>query len=44
VIIVEKKGQETVTSRIREADKLRGHLEEMGLGELLYSGEVGGVP
>ena len=44
VIIVEKKGQETVTSRIREADKLRGHLEEIGLGELLYSGEVGGVP
>ncbi len=44
VIIVEKKGQETVTSRIRESDKLRGHLEEMGLGELTYSGEVCGVP
>jgi len=44
VIIVEKKDQETVAKRIKEADKLKGHLEEIGLGELLYSGEVGGVP
>ena len=44
VIIVEKKDKETVTNRIKDEDKLRRHLKEMGLGELLYSGEVGGVP
>jgi len=44
VIIVEKKENETVTSRIKDGDKLKRHLKEMGLGELLYSGEVGGVP
>lgn len=44
VIIVEKKENETVMRRIKEVDKLKKHLEEIGLGELLYSGEVGGVP
>ena len=44
VIIVEKTDKGTVTKRIEKADKLKGHLEEIGLGELLYSGEVGGVP
>lgn len=44
VIIVEKRDQETVAKRIKEVDKLKRHLGEMGLGELLYSGEVGGVP
>jgi len=44
VIIVEKTDKGTVTKRIEKADKLKGHLEKIGLGELLYSGEVGGVP
>jgi len=44
VIIVEKRDKETVAKRIKEVDKLKKHLEEIGLGELLYSGEVGGVP
>lgn len=43
VIIVEKRDKETVAKRIKEVDKLKKHLEEIGLGELLYSGEVGGV-
>jgi predicted ATPase len=46
VIIVEKEEKETVAKRIKRVDKLKikKHLEEIGLGELLYSGEVGGVP
>jgi predicted ATPase len=44
VIIVEKKDNETVAIRIKEADRLREHLKELGLGELLYSGEAGVAP
>ena len=44
VIIMEKEEKETVAKRLKGVDKLKKHLEEIGLGELLYSGEVGGVP
>jgi len=44
VIIVEKKNKETVTSRLKDEDRLKRHLKEIGLGELLYSGETGGTP
>jgi predicted ATPase len=44
VILVEKKDNETVAMRIKEADRLREHLKELGLGELLYSGEAGVAP
>jgi len=46
VIIVEKKDQETVASRIKDGDKLKKRLEELGLslGEYWYGGGVGGNP
>jgi predicted ATPase len=46
VIIVEKKDQETVASRIKDRDKLKKRLEEIGLslGEYWYGGGLGGNP
>ncbi|RZN37998.1 MAG: hypothetical protein EFT35_05345 [Methanophagales archaeon ANME-1-THS] len=46
VIIVEKKDQETVASRIKDGDKLMKRLEERGLslGEYWYGGGLGGNP
>ncbi|MHC1610578.1 MAG: AAA family ATPase [Candidatus Methanospirareceae archaeon] len=46
VIIVEKKDQETVMGRIKEGDKLKKRLVEMGLalGEYWYGGGLGGNP
>jgi len=46
VIIVEKKGKETVTSRIVDGDKLKERLAELGLalGEYWYGGGLGGNP
>lgn len=44
VIVVEKKETETTIRRIREPEKLREALKEIGLGELWYSGQLGGVP
>ncbi len=46
VIIVEKKDNETVTSRIKDGDKLKERLAELGLalGEYWYGGGLGGNP
>jgi predicted ATPase len=46
VIIVEKKNKETVTSRIKDGDKLKERLAELGLalGEYWYGGGLGGNP
>lgn len=42
--LIKKEGGETKVSKIQDPEKLRDALEEMGLGELWYSGEFGGVP
>jgi predicted ATPase len=46
VIIVEKKDNATVTSRIKDGDKLKERLAELGLalGEYWYGGGLGGNP
>ncbi|HDS45146.1 MAG TPA: DUF2813 domain-containing protein [Methanomicrobia archaeon] len=46
VIIVEKKNNATVISRIKEGDKLKERLAELGLalGEYWYGGGLGGNP
>nr|MDO8099982.1 AAA family ATPase [Candidatus Njordarchaeota archaeon] len=44
VIIFEKKEKATMVKRIKNMELIKKHLAEIGLGELWYSGEVGGVP
>lgn len=41
--VVEKEEGETKVSKVKNPDKLKEALKEMGLGELWYSGEIGGV-
>ena len=41
--VVEKEEGETKVSEVKNPDKLKEALKEMGLGELWYSGEIGGV-
>ncbi len=45
-IVVEKEENETVVKRIEDVEKLKQHLEEIGVsfGEYWYSGGIGGVP
>jgi len=45
-IVVEKEENETIVTRIEDAEKLKKHLEEIGVsfGEYWYSGGIGGVP
>lgn len=42
--VVEKEEGETRVSKVKNLDRLKEALKEMGLGELWYSGEIGGVP
>lgn len=45
-IVVEKEKNETILTRIENAEELKKHLEEIGVsfGEYWYSGGIGGVP
>ncbi len=46
VIVVEKEGNETKVSRIKDPKELKARLAdlELGLGEYYYSGALGGIP
>jgi hypothetical protein len=44
VIVVEKRRGETVIHGVKAPERLREALKEIGLGELWYSGELGGIP
>lgn len=46
IVVVEKKEGETVAQRIKEPEKLKEKLKELGLGlgEYWYSSAIGGVP
>ena len=44
IVVAEKKGNEATFSRLVDRDDLDGLLEESPLGDLWYSGVLGGVP
>ena len=43
IIVFEKKNGRTDARRIEDVERIKKHLEEIGMGEMWYAGEIGGI-